>query len=195
LGAGNSIYLHKHLYIVETKFFGNCSCFLDDCVKRHFICFDYRTGLDYRAAYCIVDFQLRIQKQRAENNFLYSGQDAVKEILQTDILPKSHRYGMFGRKYGDCIRYDAIRRPWVYGIISIQEACELYTECRPDYLRQGILEYIRKACEDQWKYQKYASLRNKMTAIVNKIRWCIEREERELLMNELLINILNIKTK
>lgn len=189
----------------------HCGCIFsngiedENCLKRYYLLNDYQNGKQIKLYICNEYLRLLYVKERRKykDTFSYMQpqiEDILFPIFEQYINIYNYKYFKFGREksLNDIgIRVQLCQQPKLYTFIPLIEAIEIIR--LNNYIFEDfkyiVLEHIKdyinfsvKSKLSQKQYEKIITLSNAITK-----QWDLNK--REIKINELFINILDLKTK
>jgi hypothetical protein len=171
------------------------------CLKRRYVVEDIKRGKSIDIFICNEYLRLMLQQDKHYSWFAkkYAVHDVLKEIFKEYVHVEDfwiQRLGVSNKNdiANQYITYTLCDRPYIYSTISFLDAVEAC--CQNKYY--GRLTYmVVDKFEDyinKNEYKKYKSKYAEAGRLVRKIGRCFSNE-REMLIQELLILLLKLKTK
>lgn len=189
----------------------SCGCIFsngiedENCLKRYYLLNDYQNGEQIKLYICNEYLRLLYAKEKSKyKDTRYYMQPQIEDVLfpvfEQYINIYDYKHFQFGRKksLNDIgIRVQLCQQPKLYTYIPLLEAIEIirlnnyiFTEFKNIVLEhiKDYINYYVKSKLSRNQYEKIITLSNAITK-----EW--DSNKREVKINELFINILELKTK
>ncbi len=189
-----------------------CSCLFsngveeDECLKRYYTVVDVENCTTKTIAICNETIRLKIAQKKAEylikdkaviyyiNNRVLLVESIIEDIISkyvctTSITPVNDN-DIFNR----VISVKICERPYMYRYIPMKDAMEMSMNYN-HYVSESVIRELKSYLSNHL-YKKYKTKYKKALSLINRLNRCYG-EQKELVMNEILLSILemNIKLK
>ena len=186
-----------------------CDClwskdvFDDKCRKRWFLVNDIELGEFKYIGVCNQHLSLLINDKFIKDESWVKNRATIYEKVVEDIISKYINIGsIWSTNFNDndlvnkTISFTICERPYIFRRISLLDSIELYFKNNSWQLRDKIISRIKEYLENENIYKKYKTKYKQSLALCNKLKKTYG-DEKENIINEILINILemNIKNK
>lgn len=171
----------------------------DECNKRYFQIRDWKTNETKMLFVCNEYIRCKLNEKRIENNEPFLRQYDIDDVIK-NIISKYCDFGGYYKPSNDLIDetiwINVCERPYLNKSITVKEGIEAYIDSGfflPHIfhqLKKIILRYMKEIT-----YKKYKTKYVKVKSLLHKIDNIYSREEREILMNEMLVEILDTENK
>lgn len=177
-------------------------CFDEDCRKRWFLVNDVENSKFINIGICNQHLSLLINKEVMKHR---NSWDANKRYIYSNIVEEIiSNYINLGNTWGrnlntndlaeKSISFNICDRPFIYRNIKLLDCIELCLKNNSWELRNRISDFILNYLEDKTLYKKYKT-KYKNTIILCKKLKRTYGKERENMINEIFINIIEMNTK
>jgi len=189
----------------------HCGCVLSNgiedknCLKRYYMLTDYNNGEYIKLSICNEYLRLKVAEYKHKQEVFYS---IDKYDIEKILLPifgeyiKLYDINSYGQTKGNNLSDKNINAylcesPKIFTRINIIEAIDLIrlNHAYINGLRENTLRVVREYIEYNIKSKASKSKYDSIIALIKRIDKTWNKEERELMINELFITILQIEVK
>lgn len=181
---------------MENRYVGKCECLTggdiqdSSCLKRYYRVFDPRKGEDIQLIFCNDYLKLTIHNATFGRGDIKKG---VEELI-CDALEIDYKLVMWiNKKF--LVHIKICDRPYIFWRASLKEAIDCYLENRSPQIFNDIKQTLTEWAVANERYKKHNKAALEINRILNKIRWAYDRDQIEILANELMLFILQTLLK
>jgi hypothetical protein len=180
---------------MENRYIGKCECLsggdiqLHKCLKRYYRVFDPIKGEHIYLVFCNDYLKLTIHNSVSPNcDIRYEISNLICKELN---LPIHNRWN----KKGINVLMRICDRPFVYWSTSLKTAIDYYLQNRSQPIFNVIKNEVLSWAEKNERYKNHNKTATEIKRILNKLRWTYDKNELEILANELMLFILQTLIK
>jgi len=182
---------------MENRYVGKCECLNGGdiqsykCLKRYYRIFDPKKGEDIQLIFCNDYLKLTIHNSVSPNCNI---REEIADLICKEMdLP--YTYNTRLNTNGIRLIMRICDRPYVCWNPSLKIAIDYYLENRSYKIFYAIKNSVLSWAENNERYKKHNKTASEIKRILNKLRWTYDKNELQLLANELILFILQTLLK